>query len=190
MSIVFNLYKVENDVEYTGCFLDNLNITAESIEDLSDKEIENLKAFGYNPSEPSSFGEAMFNACKSSFSDGKDHDMIQFNLIKSVFKTPKGKQQREWKPVCTKLQNFNLKTFKDKHSTIIKYIVCTPVQYAQGWFLKKRFFKRRSWRFYATTKKQMNNFFDRYGNKSEQCYEVRKLFNEKWEDGMLFECSW
>ena len=85
-----------------------------------------------------------------------------------------------------------IKTFtngKQSH----KYIPVDVVQYAQGWFLKKKFFNKEITHSFCITKKQMENFFKQYidfNSYDDRGKEAVDRFLNTWEDGMIFECAW
>ena len=65
------------------------------------------------------------------------------------------------------------------------------VEYAQGWFFKKKFFNKEVTTVFCTTKKELQNFITQYVQcKNNEEREIINRFLNSWEDGMLFECSW
>lgn len=82
------------------------------------------------------------------------------------------------------------------------------VAYAQGWFLRPRFFNRKCTMFVADTKKGMMDFFNRYGKHEDGVYmrydeggyltrctrdnrlhDTIKQFESAWNEGCIFIVS-
>lgn len=197
MSVCFNLYIPNPDVEYNGCVLDNIKIGSFSDEEAC-KEIEKqidayYAKFGANDNSLVEHARVEDAVIASYFSDNKKHDVICLGSIKGFFKSASGKMAREWRRVHRKLIEidckYNFKRLITKNNQCIDYLVVTSAAYAQGWCLKKRFFKRRNWYFIYDTKDEMNRFFDRYFDNSDAAKAIRKQFNDAWKPNMLFECS-
>lgn len=197
MSVCFNLYIPNPDVEYNGCVLDNIKMGSFSDEEAC-KEIEKqidayYAKFGAKDNSLVEHARVEDAVIASYFSDNKKHDIICLGSIKGFFKSASGKMAREWRRVQRKLIEidckYNFKRLITKNNQCIDYIVVTSAAYAQGWCLKKRFFKRRNWYFIYDTKDEMNRFFDRYLDNSDAAKVIRKQFNDTWKPNMLFECS-
>ena len=197
MSVCFNLYIPNPDVEYHGCILDNIkvgNLSNDEICKAIEKQIDDYYAkFGAKDSSLSEHNRVEDAVIASYFSDNKKHDIICFGSIRSFFKSASGKMAREWHRVHKKLFEldckYNFKRLITKNNKCVDYLVVTNAAYAQGWCLKKRFFKRRNWYFIYDTKEEMNRFFDRYLDDSELARNIRKQFNDTWKQNMLFVCS-
>ena len=111
---------------------------------------------------------------------------IDVTHLRACFKYARG-----WRRLAKRLKNLNTKTFKNSRYTQ-KYIPVDEVQYAQGWFFKKKFFNKEITYVLCTTKKQMENFFKQYidyNSHDTRAKEAVERFINAWEDGMLFECS-
>lgn len=118
------------------------------------------------------------------WSDNCQHDFLDLTYHKALFNGNKG-----WKRLQKRLEKFNIKRFDDKRGYISKYLTVNPVKYAQGWFFKKRYFKKKNWVFFGTTKKEMDDFFKRYVKVTEESEKIMEDFLNAWKDGMIFECS-
>ncbi len=197
MSVCFNLYIPNPDVEYNGCILDNIkvgNLSDDEICKAIEKHIDDYYAkLGAKDNSLSEHNRVEDAVIASYFSDNKKHDIICFGSIRSFFKYASGKMAREWHRVHKKLFEldckYNFKRLITKNNKCVDYLVVTNAAYAQGWCLKKRFFKRRNWYFIYDTKEEMNRFFDRYLDDSELARNIRKQFNDIWKPNMLFVCS-
>ena len=197
MSVCFSLMKVLDDVDYIG---DDIERSEEASgmncksEDEATKLYRKL-AIKYGAPISEDEGVTDYDAytawCeeqeKKAWSDGVKHDKFDINYIKSLFDGSK----KSWKRTYKKLKKFKFKRFKDIDGTTHKYLSTGEVLYRQGWFLKKPFFKRDVYTVICVTKEQMNKFFSKYLDTSEERgLEAYKAFNDAWQDGYIFECSW
>ena len=92
-----------------------------------------------------------------------------------------------------KLKKFLNLPSKTEYGITNRIIVVEHIAYRQGWFLKTRFFKKPYTTVVCTTKSEMESFFKKYidyKNKDTRGKECVDLFRSKWEDGMIFICSW
>lgn len=122
----------------------------------------------------------------SEWEDKQGHDMLDLTYIKSIFKAYNDKA---WRRVRKKLSQFP-SSVGHRKVTSRKVICADEMAYAQGWFFKRRFFKKKTTFVFCTTKKEMELFFKRYMDNSEDSRKAQKYFLEKWEDGFIFECAW
>lgn len=176
MSVTFSLYKV-SEAEYLGSVFE-----AKTTEE-RDNEIRrrlNLPA-------DSDIEATLQNACelvKAEWSDGAYHRMLDIADKHWMWKGERG-----WRRMDKRLKTLPTQVYKGH-----KYVALDKVEYSQGWFLKKRFFKKRITTVYCVTKKQMMDFFKQYLDYSgDDCLvakDVMERFERAWKDGMLFECSW
>ena len=201
MSVTMHLYKVRPDVEYTGYYMDYVTHADfvkgdDGYYPLEHKEKELGAPMGADGHWPDSvkeyeiywknkeWGEAQEN---SAWSDNHRHDKIDITLLRACFKDCRG-----WKRLVKHFDGFPIKTFNNGR-TIQKYIPVDRVEYAQGWFFKKRFFNKKMTRVFCTTKKQMENFFKQYIDFNDKHdtrgREAVDRFLNAWEDGMIFECA-
>lgn len=188
MSVTMNLYKVVPNVEYLGSPYDKVKWSPDNTAELDALE----ESLGYR--EDFDFDELCDWHDKmdaAAWSDGIKHDMIDLVDIRARFKIGKGSQMdRGWHQVFDKLKQFTIKSFRNVNGQYYQYIPVDSVVYRQGWFLRKRWFNKKNWYYVATTKKQMEDFFNRYFDRSERAIEARKALLDAWHDGMIFEISW
>ena len=95
---------------------------------------------------------------------------------------------------CRKLEKFEYFYAETQPGYTEKLIPVNYIAYRQGWFLKKRFFKKPYAYIVCTTKSEMENFFKKYINykdkndtRGKECVDT---FRSKWKDGMIFICRW
>lgn len=134
------------------------------------------------------------------FSDGKVHKLIDLDNIRTqcrwsdklksshklIKKITKGHYPKSYCFVIEFNPEIDLSRVCTGH-----YLCADIVKYAQGWYLKNRFFKKKYPTVWCNSKKQMEKFFDKYLDyKDPTAKMVRDQFTQSWEDGMLFECSW
>lgn len=177
MSVTFHLYQVAHGVTYKGKpyeFFDKKRRN-EVIHDLSD--------------EADKYFEDVYEGVPGL------HDFLNLSnymdISKSCKKNGLGKKIKEIEKTFP-VQTINAKTGAYKGICVDKQV------YRQGWFLKKRFFKKACTIYVATTKEEMNGFFKkyldysyRYCNDSDfvPARETFNIFNQYWEDGMIFVCA-
>lgn len=143
-----------------------------------------------------------FQKCRYTFTDNKPHEYIDLRYNKGLCKIDKMKSVYSF---ITKIaKKFTLKYFDGKVNSKefsvypFHYIIVDCLCASSGWFFKKRYFKKKSWIYFAVTKKQMENFFDRYFNYNKpEAIEYKKIFLDKWEEeekkgnyDLLFRCGW
>ena len=162
MSVVITIQQPLKNVQYLGCEYDRM----------SKEEKENTIL-------PDSVFE-------DQYSDQKEHNYFELTSLKSISKNCK--KNRFWK----KIERMQLPYHVFETDYYTSHIVVTDtIKYRQGWFLKKRFFKKAC-TMYMTNKRSemisfMKKYFDFRGERAVECY---KTFVEVFEDGMIFECSW
>lgn len=121
---------------------------------------------------------------RKEWSDDAPHVFLDVSKCKSMFKGHRG-----WRRIQERLDTLPYKRYKEH-----KYLGLDMVEYSQGWFLKKRFFRKETTFVYCTTKKQMEDFFKQYMDYSGEHYWGAKYTVDKflasWQDGMVFECCW
>lgn len=187
MSVRFHLYKVNPSVIYNGYYMDYA-----TNKDLKEDENGNIPLFelekelGCPDTDDIQENFCWQNEQKIlAWSDKKEHYFFDFTYYNSFWRNSRG-----WKYLYKRLNCFDFKIFNNGHK-ICKYLTLDRVLYYQGWFLKKRFFKKEVTFVYCVTKKQMVDFFNRYIDFTEENGRMCvKEFLDAWEDGMLFECSW
>lgn len=209
MSVCMMLYKVLPDVKYNGYYLDfatnkDFNIDDDGFFPIEKKEQElgapkNKDGHWpcHNDPEFTSYNEWCEQQKANAWSDGIKHDMFDLTYYKMIY----GKY-RGWGRLIKRLNEFKFNYFQ-KHSYVCKYLTVDTVEYAQGWFFKKSFYKKDITWTVCTTKDQMKHFFDQYIDCNNRTYpigsakfhdnrgkEVIDRFLSSWEDGMLFMCSW
>lgn len=190
MSVTFNLYKVNNDVDYTGDIFDFIK-PSDWASGASD---DILKKHG-EPEYLESKDEEAFqkyiedynnwqNEIESSaWSDGNKHEMIDITHLKQV-----NGECRGFNRLCRKLKTLPYKKFNNGFNTKL-YIPVDSVYYAQGWFLRKRFFNKEITYNVCTSIKEVRAFFKKYGigvDAANVLSNVEKL----WEDNTVFIVSW
>lgn len=195
-----HLYRVSPDVDYVGYYMDYVTnadfvLGEDGFYPLEKKEKEMGAPMGADGHWPDSVKEndAYWKSRdwaeeqeKKAWSDGIDHDKINITHIKSCFKNYRG-----LKRLLRVFEGLPVKTFNNGKITQ-KYIPVDRVAYAQGWFFKNRFFKKKITRVFCTTKEQMENFFNKYidyNSHDTRGKETVELFLNTWEDGMIFECA-
>lgn len=172
MSVTLTLYKPNQDIEFLGCGW--MKYSSKEWKKLCEEWINNNCANA--PSDEELFGNR--------WSDGGVHYYINVTERKSYLKNYRGGRR-----YLKRLFRIKSKTFEHKYYPF-QYIPVDIVQYRQGWFLKNRFFKKKFWTIYCTTRKELESFFNKYINfREEWGEETVNTFLNSWEDGMIFECS-
>jgi len=182
MSVTMRLYKIRDDVDYKGHYMDFIR---------SDDLIEN--AHGQSRLDRieielgrrhDNYEEWSEEQERKAWSDHQKHELFDISHYRVCYKKTNG-----WKTLADKLNCFTIKNFLG----LKRYLCLDQVAYAQGWFFKRRFFKKEITMVICVTKKQMINFFNRYidynshdtrGKESVEC------FLNAWENGMMFVCAW
>lgn len=191
MSVTFHLYKPENNIKYLGNYLDKC-----SYEQINDKNyLYNLEISLGAPENNNPNYEKLIHTFyeeqdKICWSDYKKHEMFNLTNFK-YYSMKKNKISRSWKRNRHKLKNLNYQEYTNSRGETIHYIPVKEIAYRQGWFLKKRFFKKENTFVIATTKKDMMNFFKQYINynsKDNRAKETVDFFNNHWCDGYIFLC--
>ena len=123
-----------------------------------------------------------------SWPNGKIYSCIDFTNNSGL----SSKCGRAWKRERNKLEKFNY-FYLTTYRGIVKTIAADQILYRQGWFLKKRFFKKPLTEIVCTSKSELEYFFKKYidlKNKDKRGLEVIEEFRKAWKDGMIFVCSW
>lgn len=201
MSVTMSLYKVNPKVSYKGYHLDFLRdsdfvMGEDGKYPYEIKERELGAPLTDRGSVPTiSDGEELYNAYEkweaeqvaNAWTDGKTHDKIDMTYLTACFGKGRG-----WRRIKNRLNTLPIQTFNNGRYSL-RYIPVDEVEYAQGWFFKKRFFKKEITFVICVTKQQMENFFKQYidfNNEDTRGREAVDRFLNAWEDGMVFECSW
>lgn len=193
MSVVFQLFKPRYEVRYGGEWW--MTIRPSHLSD--DTTFNYARCLAGGPPEPTGFdptGSKFKNFLAEndkwleemyakSFSDGKHHELFVLEEY-----TASLKHCREKHRTLKKIISLPWKSFHNDYYEF-RYIVVDQVVYRQGWFLRKRFFNKKQWAVLCTSKKEIENFFKMYGDKSDAAEEARNAFLNAFEDGMIFECS-
>ena len=97
-----------------------------------------------------------------------------------------------WHRVEKRFSYFSwLKLHNNYDNSIRKYLPCDVYAYAQGWFFKKSFFRKRNTYCICITKSQMQGILKKYLDlKENKALDVYQYFMSVWEDGMIFELSY
>lgn len=198
MSVTMSLYKVNPDVVYTGYYFDNVSkadfiMGSDGFYPIEKKEKElgaPMKSDGHWPcasdAEYDDYEKWEESQKASAWSDGVEHEFYDITHRKMCYKGVRG-----WRRIRNRLEKFNHRQFKKKDTR--NYLVLDIVEYAQGWFFKKRFFKKEITYVVCTTKREMENFFRQYvdfNGRDTRGREAVNRFMASWEDGMIFECAW
>ena len=188
MSVTMNLYRVVPNVEYVGKPYDKVKWSLDNTDELDKFEASLGYREDFSYEELCEWQDKMADAA---WSDGKKHEMINLVDIRARLKVgTKGRRDRGFKQIFDKLKQFKLQSYRNANGQYYQYIVVDSEVYRQGWFIKKSWFNKKNWYYVATTKKQMENFFNRYFDKSERANEARNAMLNAWRDGMIFETSW
>jgi len=124
------------------------------------------------------------------WNDGKTHQKLNLTYLKALAKGKKNRLSKMIQKIENQKDVYKIQYLNSKMSSY-KYIAVDEVLYRQGWFLKKKFFKKVNWTHIYTTKEEMLGFFKRYIDFTDpRGAECAKVFLEAWKDGMIFECSW
>lgn len=185
MSVTFHLYRIRDDVDFLGNLEDKVKWNIKNDENLVKIEKEHGYRDDLTVEELSEFNR---KTKAKSFSDGNIHEIFDKTYIKAIFKGKRGLSR-----LLKRLEKLNFKTFCNKNGYTYKYIVLDEVLYRQGWFLKKRFFKKEITWCICTTKEQMISFFNQYINytgSDTRGREAVEAFTNAWETGVIFECDW
>ena len=188
MSITFHLYRPNYNVEYIGTIFDNSKINLFSNANKK-KFWEVYGEAGY--SEDMDFEDSLKLDEKiqaEAWSDGKMHKQLNLNHLRGQLKVANKRYHGSYRRTIKRLENFPKNKYTTGYGVTTTYIPVDEVLYNQGWFLKRRFFKRKVWTIICTTKKQVQNFIDKYATKKGA--NILKEFVDKWEDGMIFQCGW
>ena len=201
MSVTMSLYKVRPDIEYKGYYLDFVGKDAFILGSDGLYGLERIEKELGAPMNPDGHwpqhgdDDELYFAYKeweerqknSAWSDSQSHDKIDISHLNACFKHARG-----WRRLRKRIEGCPIKTFQNKRYTQ-RYIPVDEVEYAQGWFFKKKFFKKEITTVFCTTKKQMENFFNQYidyNNADDRGKEAVCRFLNSWKDGMIFECAW
>lgn len=191
MSVTMHLYKPRSDVTYTGDWWMQI-----PLREMNNKTLMDLQVKLGGPSEPSEdasnevYNDFFLKEMEwekdmktKAYSDGKLHEYIDLDSQKAYLRKFRG-----GKRMLNRLGRFQFKNFENQNYHF-KYLVVEEVEYRQGWFLKKKFFRKKFWTIYCTTRKELEAFFKNYVNlNNEWGREARNAFLNAWEDGMLFAC--
>lgn len=177
MSICFSLYKVLPNVDFLG-----------SEYDLASKEIleKNNALFKSIESTSEEINNSIDDFYMEKFSDGLKHKYLD---LTNWYSGPKSKKNRNKRELRRIYNTFNVKSLITARGWVYKYLTVDEILYRQGWFLKKRFFKKYHTIYMATTKEQMKNWFDKYldvNRKDKKGIECYNAFMNSWEDGCIF----
>ena len=201
MSVTMHLYK-ESTASYVGNYLDFISSDLLKLDDDGYYGLEHyekelgapMKEDGHWPD--NICGDELYEKHSEweeaqrakAWSDGKEHDKIDITMLKCMFS-----KERGWRRLRDRLSKFNIQTFNGK-THVAKYIAVDEVGYAQGWFFKTKFFKKKVSFVVCTTKEQMEKFFNRYIDFNSRFDARGRMavndFLSKWEDGMIFVCAW
>lgn len=179
MSVTFHLLKPLLNVTYMGDFFDYMTYK----EFLNNELINDIEiANGLNDYE--NYEDFYSDQEKKKWSDNQKHEMF---TIPNFYR---GKKScRSWKRLAKKFKNLNFKYFQRKCGETYKYIPVTEVLYYQGWFLRKKFFKKECTCYITKNKYEMLTFLRKYLDfKDNYAVKVYNSFEEYWEDGLIFEC--
>lgn len=184
MSATFHLYKIRDDLQFIGTERDfaskeKVKEYEENICELSDEQVN--KFYSYR-----------FKTIDGNIFIPNDTDYID---IIDIYNTASGyKKCKGYKRQLSKLEIFSCNVLHTKRGYTYRAIPVEEVLYRQGWFLKKKWFRKRCTYYVATTKQQLISFFKlnldvkRYD--SERAIECMQTFIKYWEDGMIFVVSW
>ena len=179
MSVTFHLYKLCDNIHYLGRKYDFA----------TKDEKKRFNHLYYLASISKEDDDWVDDFIKERYSDNLNHNYIEVTCFKKLSKM--GSRYKGYYRLYRKLQNFNMDIISSTYGVTYKFIVVDKVVYRQGWFLKKKFFKKGTTCFIATNKKEMQNFFNKYLDfKDKRGIETYNTFLNKWEDGMIFEVSW
>ena len=192
MSVTMHLFRILPDTDYLGHYTDNFT-AKDYIEDdngfcpyeYKEKSLgAPMDSYGHVPyydskEYPDYKKWEKEQNCKA-WSDGKEHYKLDFSYIKQLFGNDKS-----WRRTSKKLKTIPFKNYNG-----CKYLTTDIIAYAQGWFFKNRFFKKKATVVICTTKQEMINFFNQYVVlKDKYAQEVFQEFITNWEDGMIFKCA-
>ena len=130
-------------------------------------------------------GECPNSIIKMIWSDNENHDYIDFSDLRLIYR-----KERSWNRIANKFEGLPANYCPNGYSKGHIIIPVDRIQYAQGWFFKNRYFKRKCWYNVCNTKRGMIDFFNRYIDYSmDGAREATNKFINSWEDGMIFICS-
>lgn len=172
MSVTLTLYKPNPNVTFLGDWW------------MQESENEMTKSFiRWLNGEDEDFDLHAFHM--QQWSDKKEHDYINLTARKRLLKHYRGGLKS-----LSRLDKFTPKIFQSK-VYFCKYIPVDTVVYWSGWFLKKKFFKKKYWTIYCTTRQEMTRFFNQYLDwrsvNGRACFQAMQ---DSWQDGMILEISW
>lgn len=190
MSVIMALYKVRDDVDYVGSYADH--VTKKDFED-DEQGICNLERIeaamgapmkdGHWPGHSDGEIYDQYNAWrkqreKEVWSDKQEHYFFSWSYYQAI-----NSKERGYRRLRNRIKKLKVKTYKPRGE---QYLCLDPVLYSQGWFFKKRFFKKKIFQNISATKEEMLNFLKQYCTDADEI----ERFSSLWEPGMVFVCSW
>lgn len=191
MSVTMHLWKVNPNVKYRGWYMDyatDKDLIMDETGEYPLKRIEKELGAPDSADYTTIFRAWEKEMQQKAWSDGIIHDTLDLTYMKSLFKV---NHWRGCNRILKKLRQFPIHQFSNGHYTR-NFIVVDEMAYAQGWFFKNNFFKRKMTWNICTTKHEMEEFFKKYIDylgKDTRGEESVQKFLDSWENGMIFECA-
>ena len=186
MSVVFALLKVVDNVDYVGGYLDHLKPSEITIENIDKIEAElGRPGEGISPAEIGNVVEDWVDGLdRKAWADNQKHFFFDWTYYRSLHRNSRG-----WRRQEEKMSKYNLKNFV-VNSISHDYLTTDLVNEYYGWCLKPKFFKKKMPFTICTSKKEINNFFKRYGKNDELTAIIQNRVLNEWTDDCLFVVSW
>lgn len=147
MSATFHIYKPVENVEYTGLWYDQF-----SLKEIDQAMIENNEFILEGPNKEAEDETYCW-------SDGNTHVIFNFYDYQPGF------DKKLEKRMIKKIENLSLpfKIGLKNRSYPYKIIPVDEIAYAQGWFVSRRFLKKKNPMYIGVIKEEMIKFFKKYG---------------------------
>ncbi len=176
MSATFHLYEIDKEVHFKGSkYYSSTKEERDTIHNLSREDFDDFlkKIFEKN-------GEIV-----------EGWDYIDVTYLRQFTKISPFKRCKLFSKYIKKLRTLGT----DRIPTFMGELEALPVKevlYRQGWFVSKKFLNKTCTWYYATTKKELEHFFDLYldvKGDDKRGLEAKNAFLSAWKDRMLFEAA-
>lgn len=175
MSVTFHLYEIDRDVKCLGSPYSRS--TKEQRDNMDSMKIDEVHQF-----------------CKREFVKNGEEvdgwDIVDVSYLNSLSKIYH--RCKRYKKYVQKLRTLSTSRYNTFYGSM-EVLPVKQVLYRQGWFVNKKFLNKQCTWYFATTRKELEHFFDLYldvKGKDERGLEAKEVFLNAWQDGMLFEAAY